>query len=137
MGPEYNTHFESLFQYFMGQLKTVLPPSTDIVAAYSAGTDDEQAFVQDLALFFTSFFRVRLLSWTVTWNSTARQAQAGVRQSKGPGLRVQTLRTVATMSSGHAGAHPHSGNFAGKQGGAAGRAAVPHEHIFRGRRRGV
>jgi hypothetical protein len=29
------------------------------VAAYRAGSDDEQAFVQDLALFFTSFFRVR------------------------------------------------------------------------------
>lgn len=77
MGAEYNTHFESLFQYFMGQLQTVLPPSTDIVAAYSAGTDDEQAFVQDLALFFTSFFRVRLLPWAVMWNSTARQARQG------------------------------------------------------------
>ena len=83
MGPEYDTHFESLFKYFMGQLQTVLPPSTDIVAAYSAGTDDDQAFVQDLALFFASFFRVRLLPWTMTWNGTARQAKAGVCQSKG------------------------------------------------------
>jgi hypothetical protein len=94
VGPDYNSHFESLFKFFMGQLQLVLPPGeqrilvpspyfgplmtparlgfgnqclsdlclasagTDLVAAYRASTDDEQAFVQDLALFFTSFFRV-------------------------------------------------------------------------------
>lgn len=68
VGPEYNSHFESLFKFFMGQLQTVLPPGTDLVAAYRAGTDDEQAFVQDLALFFTSFFRVRL---AFSWGQTA------------------------------------------------------------------
>ena len=35
------------------------PPGTNIEAAYSAGTDEQQAFVQNLALFYTSFLRVR------------------------------------------------------------------------------
>ena len=33
---------------------------TNIEAAYAAGTDEQQAFVQNLALFYTSFLRVRL-----------------------------------------------------------------------------
>lgn len=37
----------------------VLPPGTDIPAAFAGGSDEEQAFVQNLALFLTSFFRVR------------------------------------------------------------------------------
>ena len=45
-----------------GRAQAVLPPGTDIVAAYRAGSDDEQAFVQYLALFFTSYYRVRC-SW--------------------------------------------------------------------------
>jgi hypothetical protein len=34
------------------------PPGTNIEAAYASGTDEQQAFVQNLALFYTSFFRV-------------------------------------------------------------------------------
>ena len=36
----------------------VLPPGTDIPAAFASGSDEEQAFVQNLALFLTSFFKV-------------------------------------------------------------------------------
>lgn len=60
VGPEYDHHFNSLYRYFITQLQTVLPPQTDIVEAYAAGSDEEQAFVQDLAIFFTSFFRAHI-----------------------------------------------------------------------------
>ncbi len=58
VGPEFNSHFENLYKYFVTQLRTVLPPGTDFSAAYTAGTDEDQALVQNLALFFTGFFRV-------------------------------------------------------------------------------
>ena len=42
----------------MQQLMTILPPDTNIPEAYEAGNDEQQAFVQNLALFFTGFFKV-------------------------------------------------------------------------------
>ena len=58
VGPEYNANFGNLYTFFMQQLVQVLPPGTDIPAAFAGGSDEEQAFVQNLALFLTSFFRV-------------------------------------------------------------------------------
>jgi exportin-1 len=58
VGQEYNGHFEQLFKAFITQLSTILPPGTNIPAAYERGSDEEQDFVQNLALFFTAFFRV-------------------------------------------------------------------------------
>ena len=60
MGPEHNANFGNLYTFFMAQLVAILPPGTDLPAAYAGGSDEEQAFVQNLALFLTSFFRVRL-----------------------------------------------------------------------------
>ena len=61
VGPEYNAHFVRMYKIFILQLREVVPPSTHLPTAYEAGGDDEQAFVQNLALFFTAFFRVRCL----------------------------------------------------------------------------
>jgi exportin-1 len=58
MPPEFNVHFATFFRMFTQQLATILPPDTNLPAAYDAGTDDQQAFVQNLALFFTGYFRV-------------------------------------------------------------------------------
>lgn len=58
MPPEFNTHFSNFFRSFTQQLATIIPPNTDLSAAYENGTDDQQAFVQNLALFYTGFFRV-------------------------------------------------------------------------------
>lgn len=55
---EFNGHFQRLFTIFMTQLQSILAPSIDISAAYDNGSDEEQAFIQNLALFFTAFFRV-------------------------------------------------------------------------------
>jgi hypothetical protein len=59
MPPEFNSHFSTFFRMFTEQLATILPPDTNLPAAYDAGNDDQQAFVQNLALFYTGFFRVR------------------------------------------------------------------------------
>lgn len=57
---EYNSHFQRLFTIFMTQLQGILPNDVNIAQAYDRGTDDEQAFIQNLALFFTAFFKA---SW--------------------------------------------------------------------------
>jgi hypothetical protein len=42
VGDYYNEHFVKLYTIFMAQLQGILPPGTDIPAAYAGGTDDEQ-----------------------------------------------------------------------------------------------
>jgi len=44
----------------MTQLVTFMPAGVDMRAAYDAGSEDDQQFVQNLALFLTSFLRQRL-----------------------------------------------------------------------------
>lgn len=58
MGPEFNPQFEQLYNVFMRQLVQVVPPGTNIPEAYERGNDDQQKFVQNLALFFTGYFKV-------------------------------------------------------------------------------
>mmetsp|Transcript_36522 Transcript_36522/g.81303 ORF Transcript_36522/g.81303 Transcript_36522/m.81303 type:complete len:1073 (+) Transcript_36522:318-3536(+) len=60
MGPEFNTQFEQFYKYFMTQLQAVVPPNVNIPEAYEKGTDDQQKFVQNLALFFTGFFKAHI-----------------------------------------------------------------------------
>lgn len=35
VGPEYDSHFQALYKFFLAQLAQLLPPGTDIAAAYS------------------------------------------------------------------------------------------------------
>lgn len=58
MGPEFDSHFESFYKAFMVQLGGILPAGTNIAEAYERGNNEQQAFVQNLALFFTGFFKV-------------------------------------------------------------------------------
>ena len=58
MGAEHNTHFEGLFKVWIGQLGSILPAGTNIPAAYERGSDQDQDFVQNLAIFLTTFFKV-------------------------------------------------------------------------------
>ncbi len=58
MSTEFNPQFAKFYDYFMRQLVLVVPPSVNIPEAYEKGTDEQQKFVQNLALFFTSFFKV-------------------------------------------------------------------------------
>eukprot|EP00958_Prasinococcus_capsulatus_P010660 scaffold1040_cov376-Prasinococcus_capsulatus_cf.AAC.6 len=60
VGSFYDQHFLKLYTYFMKQLGAMLPEGTNLAQAYADGTDDEEAFLQNLALFFSSFLKVHV-----------------------------------------------------------------------------
>nr|NVI73602.1 embargoed [Cucujiformia] len=53
----YNDVFVNLFTYTMEQLETMLPLAMDIKSAYAQGQDQEQNFIQNLALFLCTFLK--------------------------------------------------------------------------------
>ncbi|KAL3682847.1 hypothetical protein R1sor_000869 [Riccia sorocarpa] len=59
-GDFYDAQFVKLYTIFMVQLQIVLPPGTNIPEAYAGGSDEDQAFIQNLALFFTSFYKAHI-----------------------------------------------------------------------------
>ncbi|CAI9295561.1 unnamed protein product [Lactuca saligna] len=59
-GDFYNLQYVKMYNIFMVQLQTVLPTTTNIPDAYLNGSSDEQAFIQNLALFFTSFYKFHI-----------------------------------------------------------------------------
>lgn len=65
-GEYYNKQYVTMYTVFMVQLQTILPSSAKIPEAYAAGTSEDQAFIQNLALFFTSFYKshIRVLEST-------------------------------------------------------------------------
>uniref|UniRef100_A0A7N0UPH6 Importin N-terminal domain-containing protein n=1 Tax=Kalanchoe fedtschenkoi TaxID=63787 RepID=A0A7N0UPH6_KALFE len=56
-GEFYNAQYIKMYNIFMVQLQTILPLATNIPDAYAQGSSEEQAFIQNLALFFTSFYK--------------------------------------------------------------------------------
>ncbi|XAR71542.1 hypothetical protein NMG60_11017873 [Bertholletia excelsa] len=56
-GDFYNLQYVKMYNIFMLQLQAILPTHTNIPDAYANGTSEEQAFIQNLALFFTSFYK--------------------------------------------------------------------------------
>ncbi|PKA48667.1 hypothetical protein AXF42_Ash018484 [Apostasia shenzhenica] len=56
-GDFYDIQYVKMYTIFMVQLQTILPPGTNIPDAYANGSGEEQAFILNLALFFTSFFK--------------------------------------------------------------------------------
>jgi exportin-1 len=87
LGPEADAPFVSLYGAFMTQLAQILPPGTDIASAYERGTDDQQAFVQNLALFLTAFLRAHLRALEAAApGAGGAQQQAEVRQALLAGL---------------------------------------------------
>ncbi|XWS42887.1 hypothetical protein CRYUN_Cryun16bG0052900 [Craigia yunnanensis] len=59
-GDYYNVQYVKMYNIFMVQFQTILPPTTNIPEAYAHGTSEEQAFIQNLALFFTSFYKFHI-----------------------------------------------------------------------------
>ncbi|KAH1003247.1 hypothetical protein HUJ05_011179 [Dendroctonus ponderosae] len=53
----YEDMFLALFTQTMGQLEGMLPLKTDIKSAYACGQDQEQNFIQNLALFLCTFLK--------------------------------------------------------------------------------
>ncbi|CAO3654323.1 unnamed protein product [Mucor hiemalis] len=52
---QYGDNLVSLFTVVMTSVNNMIPPSTDICAVYENSSDNDQEFVQNLALFLTSF----------------------------------------------------------------------------------
>ncbi|GMI88753.1 EXPORTIN 1, ARABIDOPSIS THALIANA EXPORTIN 1, exportin 1A, HEAT-INTOLERANT 2 [Hibiscus trionum] len=59
-GDYYNVQYVTMYNIFMVQLQTILPLTTNIPEAYAHGSGEEQAFIQNLALFFTSFYKFHI-----------------------------------------------------------------------------
>ncbi|GAV70516.1 IBN_N domain-containing protein/Xpo1 domain-containing protein/CRM1_C domain-containing protein [Cephalotus follicularis] len=59
-GDFYNMQYIKMHSIFVVQLQAILPSNTNIPEAYSHGSSEEQAFIQNLALFFTSFYKVHI-----------------------------------------------------------------------------
>ncbi|XP_066246850.1 exportin-1 [Euwallacea similis] len=53
----YDDMFLNLFNQTMAQLEIMLPVTTDIKSAYACGQDQEQNFIQNLALFLCTFLK--------------------------------------------------------------------------------
>jgi len=62
----YDAEYVEMYNIFMIQLQTILPRNTNIPEAYAHGSSEEQEFIQNLALFFTLFFKahIRILEST-------------------------------------------------------------------------
>mmetsp|Transcript_19896 Transcript_19896/g.79425 ORF Transcript_19896/g.79425 Transcript_19896/m.79425 type:complete len:964 (-) Transcript_19896:362-3253(-) len=60
VGGLYDNRFSTLYMLFISQLSNIVPVTTDIASAYEEADDDTQAFVMDLALFFSGFFKGHL-----------------------------------------------------------------------------
>ncbi|CAJ2650851.1 unnamed protein product [Trifolium pratense] len=56
----YDAQYVKMYNIFMVQLQAILPPTTNIPEAYAQGSTEEQAFIQNLALFFTLFYKVHI-----------------------------------------------------------------------------
>ncbi|XP_057800622.1 protein EXPORTIN 1A [Salvia miltiorrhiza] len=59
-GDFYNMQYAKMYTVFMVQLQNILPSNTNFEEAYANGASEEQAFIQNLALFFTSFYKAHI-----------------------------------------------------------------------------
>ncbi|KAL8148521.1 protein EXPORTIN 1A isoform X2 [Apium graveolens] len=59
-GDFYNSQYVKMYSIFILQLQGILPTSANIPEAYAQGSSEEQAFIQNLALFFTSFYKFHI-----------------------------------------------------------------------------
>merc|ERR1719429_941607 len=55
--PQYDEKFIALFNETMQQLEVMVPVDTDTKLAFKKGTDSEQMFIQNLAMFLCSFLK--------------------------------------------------------------------------------
>ncbi|WJX77589.1 Exportin-1 [Trifolium repens] len=58
-GSFYDAQYVKMYGIFIGQLQSILPPTTNIPDAYANGSTKEQSFVQNLALII-SFYKVHI-----------------------------------------------------------------------------
>ena len=73
---QYEDKFIDFFRRTMTQLKTVMPLTIDLRAAYRSAKDDDQKFIQNLALFLSSFLKEHgiLIERTIDLKETLLEA---------------------------------------------------------------
>jgi exportin-1 len=59
-GPEYNEKFLTMFRNVLNSIHKLIPVSTNICEVYENSNDHDQQFIQNLALFLTSFLGVHV-----------------------------------------------------------------------------
>ncbi|CAG8682976.1 1597_t:CDS:10, partial [Ambispora leptoticha] len=57
---QYNDKFVLLFDLVVSAVSSMIPQNTNIAAIYQTSTNEEQEFIQNLAIFFTSFLSAHL-----------------------------------------------------------------------------
>jgi len=60
IGQFYDAHFTELYTIFITRLQMVMPRGTSIPESYANGSDEDQEFLQNLALFLTGFFKTHI-----------------------------------------------------------------------------
>ena len=60
VGPEYDEKFVILFSMVMSGITNIMPVNLNLADIYENSTDDDQNFIQNLALFFSTFFTAHL-----------------------------------------------------------------------------
>lgn len=78
VGEEHDGKFVTMYSVFMRQLAFMLPEGTNIPQAHANGSDEDQAFVQNLALFFTSFFRAHMPALETASNESQMELLKGL-----------------------------------------------------------
>jgi len=79
---QYNQHFCTLFQMAIAKLEQMMPPTMNLREAYQNGKDDEQNFIQNLALFLV----------TIMKEHGSRQFEVeGLKEQLGKALNYLTL----------------------------------------------
>mmetsp|Transcript_64401 Transcript_64401/g.185088 ORF Transcript_64401/g.185088 Transcript_64401/m.185088 type:complete len:1085 (+) Transcript_64401:209-3463(+) len=58
--PEYDPLFRELFVQFLQRLGNIFTPETDLSPAFEYGSEDDQLFIQKLALFLSGFIKCHL-----------------------------------------------------------------------------
>jgi exportin-1 len=58
--PKYDDLFPQFFATFLARLADIFSPETNLENAFENGSDDDQVFIQRLALFFSGFFKSHL-----------------------------------------------------------------------------
>ncbi|CAA7051546.1 unnamed protein product [Microthlaspi erraticum] len=61
IGDVYNAQYYNMYAMFTGLLKFNVPQSIELAETYSSISGEDQAFIKNLALFFTSFFKFHML----------------------------------------------------------------------------
>lgn len=58
--PQYDPLFRELFVTFLQRLGSIFTPETDLAPAFEYGSEDDQLFIQKLALFLSGFLKAHL-----------------------------------------------------------------------------